>query len=93
MYFVYRFASLAAVVQNATSTRTVLLLSDSQTDKVRNLVQSLQLNGLNVTYIEKGVLTYSGVPSATNFDVVLLITGDQYEQDMPTNGQQAIVNA
>jgi hypothetical protein len=73
--------------------QTTLLLSDTNTATVQTLVNSLQSAGLTVNYISGGISSYSGSPDAASYGSVILITGNSYSLDMPTSGQQSIVNA
>ncbi|CAF1264103.1 unnamed protein product [Rotaria magnacalcarata] len=73
--------------------KRALLLSDDQSALLQPLINRLQDSGITTTYVQNGTATYSGLPDARVFDVVILITGDLKENDMPISGQLAIVNA
>ncbi len=75
------------------SSSTALLLSDTNTATVQTLVNELQSAGLIVNYISGGIITYTGSPDASTYGSVILVTGNDYLSDMPTSGQQSIVNA
>ena len=57
------------------------------------MVTLLQSAGLTVNYISGGISSYTGSPAAASYGSIILITGNSYSLDMPTSGQQAIVNA
>jgi hypothetical protein len=75
------------------SSQTTLLLSDTNTATVQTLVNDLQSAGLTVTYMPGGIANYTGSPNASNYGSIILITGSAFSTDMPTSGQQSIVNA
>ncbi|CAF0995408.1 unnamed protein product, partial [Didymodactylos carnosus] len=77
----------------AMCTKTVLLLSDDNTVANDALAAQLRSSGMTVRTINNGILTYLGTPEPTTFDVIVLITGNKYNADMPLAGQMAIVNA
>ena len=72
---------------------SALLLSDTNTATVQTLVNALQSAGLTVNYIPGGISNYSGSPDASSYSSVILITGSFLSIDMPTSGQQSILNA
>jgi hypothetical protein len=53
----------------------------------------LQHAGLTVNYISGGISTYNGSASASSYCTVILMTGNNEQLDMPSSGQQSIVNA
>ncbi|CAF3356308.1 unnamed protein product [Rotaria socialis] len=75
------------------SHKRALLLSDDQSTLLQPLIDRLQDSGITTTYVQNGTATYSGLPDARVFDVVILITGALKENDMPISGQLAITNA
>jgi len=71
----------------------VLVLSDNDVT-ANNLVGSaLTAAGLVPTVINGGASSYSGMPSASAFGAVLLLVGDEFDNDMSLVGQSAILNA
>ncbi len=76
-----------------TCSNTVLVLSDTHTATNQAFLTAINAAGLSGTMVDNGASAYAGTPAATNFRVIMLMVGDDYSVDMPTAGQQAIVDA
>ncbi len=68
-----------------------VLLLDGAPSGSTEAINALVANGFNVT--EAGVpSTYTGSPDPSNFNLVILFLGDDYNDDMPAAGQTSIEN-
>ena len=87
----------ASVSQSAEITlppsKEVLLIWDVTDIATPDLVETLQVAGLSVTYSDTDENSFDGTnPSLAGFDSVLHLNGTTYESDMPEAGQQALVD-
>ena len=70
----------------------VLIIWDTQGSGTLTLQNSLQSAGFNVELSQTVEYQYNGAnPSPDNYQVVIHLNGTTYSQDMPTNGQNALV--
>jgi hypothetical protein len=81
-------ADLNYVIMGAESANDVLVL-DGATAGSTNAIDGLTAAGFDVTNAGQPH-SYNGNPNPANFDLVVLLVGDDYTLDMPNGGQAAI---
>lgn len=74
--------------------RKVLLLNDLEGVGDENfLANYMQTSNTELTVTHGGIENYTGSPSATTFNAIILIPQKWFGIDMPTSGQQEILRA
>lgn len=86
-------AGAFALTANVTFGCKVLILGDDQTTGTENVSNALQSAGLTPTLVANGSINYAGTPAASDFQAVLVLVGNNYQTDMPLDGQSNVVNA
>jgi hypothetical protein len=92
-YLIFIKLSLFLVGCGSSWQTETLLISDTNTATIQTLINSLQSANLTVTYVPNGIYNYTGIPDASCYGSVILLTGNDYQTDMQTAGQQSIFNA
>jgi hypothetical protein len=76
-----------------TCSHDVLVLGDDNDAEDAALVARLTEAGFNPTLVPNGCITYSGTPPASAYGAVIILTSENFEEDMPADGQRAIMQA
>lgn len=82
-----------AVDEGCPCNAKILLLGDSQVGANQTIQSALTAAGLFVTLVNGGVSSYQNNPAASTFGAVVILAGEQYDADMPSTGQNGVVNA
>lgn len=84
---------LLSLMSSWAQAASVLIIYDSYGSEVISLQSYLNSNGHTATLSTTAETSYTGLnPSLTGIDVVIHMNGPTYDLQMPTSGQQAIMD-